>query len=42
MKKHTTWTIEIKDVKVRQPFAPKQKAFKNKKAYSRKAFKMID
>jgi len=42
MKKKSSWLIEIKDIKVRQPFAPKQKAFKNKKAYSRKAFKMID
>jgi len=31
------WTIEIRDLKVRQPFAPKQKAFRNKKAYNRKA-----
>jgi hypothetical protein len=30
------WTIEI-NLKVRQPFAPKQKAFRNKKAYTRKA-----
>ena len=31
------WIIEIRDLKVRQPFAPKQKAFRNKKAYNRKA-----
>jgi len=41
-KKNTTWIIEIKDLKVRQPFAPKQKAFKNRKAYNRQAFKNID
>jgi hypothetical protein len=38
--KHKKWTIELKEIKVRQPFAPKQKAFKNKKAYSRKQFKL--
>lgn len=38
-KKNATWTIELKDIKVRQPFAPKQKAFRNKKAYNRKSFK---
>jgi hypothetical protein len=40
-KKHTTWVIEIKDLKVRQPFAPKQKAFKNRKTYSRQSFKNL-
>ena len=35
--KNEKWIIEIRDLKVRQPFAPKQKAFRNKKAYNRKA-----
>lgn len=39
--KNKKWSIEIKDIKVRQPFAPKQRAFKNKKAYNRKAFKLV-
>jgi hypothetical protein len=34
------WTIDLREIKVRQPFAPKQKAFKNKKAYSRRSFKL--
>lgn len=34
--KNKKWIIEI-DLKVRQPFAPKQKAFRNKKAYTRKS-----
>ena len=38
--KNKKWTIEIRDVKVRQPFAPKQKAFRNKKAYNRQSFKL--
>lgn len=38
--KNKKWTIEIKDIKVRQPFAPKQRAFTNKKAYNRKSFKL--
>ena len=37
--KNKKWTIEI-ELKVRQPFAPKQRAFKNKKAYNRKSFKL--
>ena len=37
-KKQSKWTIELKDIKARQPFAPKQKAFRNKKAYNRKSF----
>jgi len=41
-RKKYSFTIEVKPMKVRQPFAPKQKAFKNRKAYSRQAFKNID
>lgn len=37
-KNTTIWKIELKDIKVRQPFAPKQKVFRNKKAYNRKSF----
>jgi hypothetical protein len=43
MKNKDRWIIdlsEIRDLKVRQPFAPKQKAFRNKKAYNRKSFKL--
>jgi len=38
-KKDTTWTIEIKDLKVRQPFAPLTKKFKNKRKYCRRLMK---
>jgi hypothetical protein len=34
------WTVEIKEVKVRQPFAPLTKKFKNLKAYNRKRMKL--
>jgi hypothetical protein len=34
--KNKNWTIELKDIKARQPFAPLQKQFRNKKNYSRK------
>ena len=40
MKNKNKWIIELKEIKVRQPFAPKQKAFKNKKAYNRQSFKL--
>lgn len=36
-----TFKIELKEqIKARQPWAPLQKSFKNKKAYNRKAFKL--
>ena len=35
------WTIELKDIKGRQAYAPKQRVFKNKKTYSRKSFKLV-
>jgi hypothetical protein len=38
--KNKKWTIEIKDIKVRRPFAPKQKAFRDKTKYSRRNFKL--
>ena len=40
MKNRKTFIIELEDIKVRQPFAPIQKTFKNKKAYNRRAFKL--
>jgi len=41
MKNKDRWIIDLKEIKTRQPFAPKQKAFKNKKAYSRQSFKLV-
>jgi hypothetical protein len=38
--KNKKWTIEIRDIKVRQPFAPLTRKFKNLKAYNRKRIEL--
>jgi hypothetical protein len=38
-RKNTTWIIELKDIKVRQPFAPLTKKFRDKTKYCRRMMK---
>jgi hypothetical protein len=38
--KHKKFTIVLKEIKGRQPFAPVQKRIESKKKYNRRAFKL--
>jgi hypothetical protein len=38
--KNNKWVVEIKEIKVRQHFAPATKKINSKKIYSRRKFKL--